>query len=128
MSPAEPTSVRVDRWLWSVRVFRSRTAATDACGSGRVTVNGEPAKPATKVAVGDQVQIRRKQRTTIYLVTGLLLRRVSASAAATCFDDLTPPEPDPSPHLGPATATRDRGAGRPTKRDRRRIDELRGRP
>jgi ribosome-associated heat shock protein Hsp15 len=126
MTAAKAASVRVDKWLWSVRVYRSRTAATDACGAGRVSVNGEPAKPATKIVVGDTVTARRRDRTLTYLVTGLVAKRVSAAAAGSCFEDLSPPAPDRSSLVTPAAGARDRGSGRPTKRDRRRLDRLRG--
>ncbi len=121
-------SVRVDKWLWSVRVFKTRTAAGDACSAGRVLVNDEPAKPATKIVVGDTVTARRRDRTVIYVVTGLLEKRVGAAKAVEYFDDQSPPEPErgslPPPPPGGA---RERGEGRPTKRDRRRLDQLRGR-
>ncbi len=122
-------SVRVDKWLWSVRVYKTRTAAGDACSSGRVTVNGEPAKPATKVAVGDMVSARRRENTVIYRVEALIEKRVSAAKAAECFEDLSPPEPVRARGqlIVPPGGARDRGEGRPTKRDRRRLDELRGR-
>ena len=126
--PAGPT-VRVDKWLWSVRVFRTRTAASDACAAGRVVVNGEQAKPATKVAVGDVVEARRKDRTIVYEVTAIIEKRVSAANAAECFDDRSPP-PEPRRQgidVPPPGGARERGSGRPTKRERRELDRLRGR-
>ncbi len=119
--------VRVDKWLWAVRVFRSRAAANDACTSNRVRVNDEVAKPATKVGVGDLVEVRRSDRLLRYRVVEVLTKRVGAPLAAAAVEDLSPP---PEPRTGPDTAVagrRDRGAGRPTKRDRRRIEQLRGR-
>ena len=129
-----PGSVRVDKWLWAVRVFKSRTAASTACDAGRVSVNGESAKPATKVVMGDEVRARARERTVVYRVTGLLERRVSAAAAAECYLDESPPPPpsagrhglDAGPGAVPGGA-RSRGEGRPTKRDRRDIVRLRGR-
>lgn len=121
--------VRVDKWLWSVRVYRTRTAAADACATGRVRVNGEPAKPARRVSVGDRVTARRGQVVLDYEVVELIEKRVGAPIAVTCYVDHTPAAPavDPStPDLGHDSA-RDRGAGRPTKRERRAIDRLRGR-
>ena len=118
-------SVRVDKWLWAVRVYRTRTAANEACSVGRVTVNGDPAKPATKVAVGDLVSARRRDRTISYEVVALLEKRVSAAKAAEAVLDVSPPRPEPvdGPFVGPS-GKRDRGEGRPTKRQRREIDRL----
>lgn len=121
-------SVRVDKWLWSVRVFPTRTAATAACTAGRVAVNGDAAKPATKVVTGDRVSSRRGDRTIVYVVVDPIERRVSASVAATCYLDESPPAPRPEHGFpGPDGGARERGAGRPTKRDRRQIDRLQGR-
>lgn len=126
-----PTAVRVDKWLWAVRVYKTRTAATTACDAGRVSVNGEVAKPATRVAVGDEVRARTRERAVVYEVAGILEKRVSAVVAATCFVDRSPPPPPATDRLGdvfgPSGGARDRGEGRPTKRDRRQLDRLRGR-
>jgi ribosome-associated heat shock protein Hsp15 len=120
--------VRVDKWLWAVRVFPTRTAATAACTAGRVTVNGEPAKPATRVGEGDRVSARRSARTVIYVVVDPIERRVSAAVAAACYHDESPPPAETGwAAVTPPGGARRRGEGRPTKRDRRRIDELRGR-
>ena len=118
-------SVRVDKWLWAVRLYRTRTAAKEACSAGRVTVNGDPAKPATKVAVGDLVSARRRDRTVSYEVVALLEKRVSAPKAAEAVLDLSPPKPEPvDGSFVAASGKRDRGEGRPTKRQRREIDRL----
>ncbi len=119
-------SVRVDRWLWSVRVYKTRAQANDACTKGRVRVNGELCKPATKLKVGDRVDARRKDRTLLYEVVGLLEKRVGAAIAATAFVDHSPPMPErPSGDSVAAVApTRERGMGRPTKRDRRRMQDF----
>lgn len=121
-------AVRVDKWLWSVRVYKTRTMATEACTTGRVKVNGTIAKPATKVTIGDRVQATRKDRVIVYEVAGLIEKRMSATRAAECVIDRSPPPPERSPDFieTPVFAQRDRGSGRPTKRDRRMIDKLRG--
>ncbi len=111
-------SVRLDAWIWSVRLAKTRSQAADACKGGHVRVNGEKVKPAQPVKVGDQVRVRR--------VTRLISKRVGPPAAAECYTDQSPPPP-PREFAGPV-AIRDRGAGRPTKRDRREVDRLRGRP
>ena len=127
-APAGPTTVRVDKWLWAVRVFKTRTAASSACTSGRVSVNGEPAKPATKLVVGDTVEARRGDRIVVYKALRLIEKRVGAAVAADCVEDLSPPEPDrAAPVLAPPGGARARGEGRPTKKERREIDRLRGR-
>lgn len=123
-----PTSVRVDKWLWAVRVYKTRTAASSACTSGRVTVNGEPAKPATKIVVGDLIEARRGDQLIVYKALRLIEKRVGAAIAADCVEDRSPPKPDRlDPILAPPGGARARGEGRPTKKERRRIDRLRGR-
>ncbi len=121
-------SVRVDKWLWAVRVFKTRTAASSACTSGRVKVNDEPAKPATKITVGDVVEARRGDHLIVYRAVSLIEKRVGAKLVADCVDDLSPPKPPKSdPVLAPPGGARSRGEGRPTKKERRNIDRLRGR-
>jgi ribosome-associated heat shock protein Hsp15 len=115
-------STRVDRWLWSVRLVKTRPAAVDACRGGHVRVNGRPAKPATTVAPGDEVRALVGQTMRVVEVVRVIQKRVGAADAATCFLDRTP-RPEPTDTV--AVAVRDRGAGRPTKRDRRRLDKLR---
>ena len=123
--------VRVDRWLWSVRLFPSRTRATDACSAGAVTIDGEPVRPARRIRVGDVVHIRRRYHETVVEVAQLIEKRVGAPIAVECYVDLSPPRPerDPlNPFAGyPESGHRERGSGRPTKRDRRETDRLRGR-
>lgn len=122
--------VRVDRWIWSVRLFPSRTRATDACSSGQVLIDDEPVRPARRVRVGDVVRIRRRDHDTVVKVVQLIEKRVGAPIAVECYEDLSPPRPerDPDDPFGflPESGHRARGAGRPTKRERREIDRLRG--
>jgi ribosome-associated heat shock protein Hsp15 len=115
-------STRVDRWLWSVRLVKTRTDAAEACRGGHVRVNGRPAKAATTVSSGDEVRARVGQTTRVVEVVRVIQKRVGAADAATCFLDRTP---KPAPAETIAVAARDRGAGRPTKRDRRMMDKLR---
>lgn len=118
-------SVRVDTWVWGVRLAKTRSQATSACRAGHVRVNGATAKAAQQVRLGDEVRVRLHSMERIYRVAGLPVRRGSAVEAAKHFEDLTPPPP---PRVErPATVVRDPGAGRPTKRDRRDIEKLRGR-
>ena len=115
-------STRVDRWLWAVRLTKTRPDAAAACRGGHVRVNDRPAKPATTVSPGDKVCARIGDTTKIVEVVRVIQKRVGAADAATCFLDRTP-KPEPTETV--AVAVRDRGAGRPTKRDRRRLEKLR---
>jgi ribosome-associated heat shock protein Hsp15 len=115
---------RIDRWLWMVRLAKTRSLAAHACRAGHVQINGVRAKPAAAVDIGDTVRARLGGRERVVEVVGLPGSRVGAELAATCLIDRSPPAPrDPLAGLG----HRDWGAGRPTKRDRRRLDRARGR-
>ena len=118
-------STRIDRWLWAVRVFRSRTEATEACRGGHVRLNGARVKPAANVRVGDRVTARAHGRERIIEVAEVIDKRVGPPVAASCFVDHTPEAP--SQGSEPAVFVRDSATGRPTKRDRRRLDRVRGR-
>ncbi len=119
-------TVRIDQWLHAVRLTKTRSAASAACRGGHVTINGKAAKPASPVSVGDRVEARLNARERVVEVTKIVTRRVGAAIAAECFDDHSPPPPERDAFQA-AFAVRDPGSGRPTKRDRRRIDRLRGR-
>ena len=117
-------SVRVDKWLWAARVFKTRGLAADACDGGKVDVNAQAAKPAKPLRPGDVVRVTLPQgRHRILKVARLDDRRGSATVARALFEELTPPEP-PRTRLAPPPR-REVGAGRPTKRERRQIDRLR---
>ncbi|MFF5627070.1 MULTISPECIES: RNA-binding S4 domain-containing protein [unclassified Microbacterium] len=115
-------SARVDSWLWAIRVYKTRSAATTACRAGHVRLNGDKVKAAQAVRIGDELRIRISGFDRILIVRQLLVKRVGAPVAALAYEDRTP-EREPQAALG----LRDRGAGRPTKRERREIDRLRGR-
>ena len=117
------TTARVDSWTWAVRMFKTRSQATAACRAGHVKVNGERAKSAQTVRIGDEVRVRISGFDRILIVSKIMLKRVSAPVAAECFVDKTPPPP-PREEVA-LLPMRDRGAGRPTKRERREIDRLR---
>ena len=119
-------STRVDSWIWAVRLAKTRSAATAACRAGHVQVNGERAKAAQPVHIGDEVRLRNTDLERTVQVARLVAKRVGASVAVECLIDLTPPPP-PREEVA-ATIQRDRGAGRPTKRERRDLEKLRGRP
>jgi ribosome-associated heat shock protein Hsp15 len=125
MDSSATETTRVDRWLWAVRIYKSRSEATEACRGGHVRVNGHPAKAATTVRVGDQVAARAHGRARVLEVVRVIERRVGAPVAAECIVDHSPPPP-PRDWTERAFA-RDPGSGRPTKEDRRRLDRLRRR-
>jgi ribosome-associated heat shock protein Hsp15 len=108
-----------------VRITKTRAGSAAACRGGHMSINGATARPSSPVRVGDHVEARVNQCERIVDVTKLITKRVDAATAAECFDDRSPPPPDDA--LQRPFALRDRGAGRPTKRDRRRIDRVRGR-
>jgi ribosome-associated heat shock protein Hsp15 len=120
-----PDSIRVDKWLWAARVFKTRSLASTACDGGKVDINAEAAKPARRVRSGDLIEVTLPRgRRRILKVTAVGDRRGSAEIARQLYEDLTPPEPPrtrqaPPPFRAP-------GAGRPTKRERRDIERLRG--
>jgi len=118
-------TVRVDAWTWAVRVYPTRSAASTACKAGHVKVNGASAKPAQAVKPGDTVRARTPAGERVLVVRGLIEKRVSAAAAAENYADLTPPPPPKEER--PAVPVRERGTGRPTKRERRQTERLRGR-
>ena len=119
-------TVRIDQWLHAVRLTKTRAEAAAAIRGGHVKINGHAAKPASPVAVGDRVEAHLHRRERIVEVRRLIAKRVGAAVATECFVDHSPPPPA-SDELQPLFAVRDRGAGRPSKRDRRQIDRLRGR-
>lgn len=118
--------VRIDKWLWAVRIFKSRNLATDFCKRGRVLISGEPVKASRLVRIGDTIEIRRPPMVLTYRVAGLIEKRVSATIAAENVTNLTPPEELEKSKLIHESAfyTRDRGTGRPTKKDRRDIEKI----
>ena len=118
-------SVRLDVWLWAVRVYKTRSLATTAVRGGHVRVNGAPVKAAQALRVGDEVRVRIGHVERILGVVQLLTKRVGAPIAAKAYEDRTPPPP-PREFVA-RFVPRAGGAGRPTKRDRREIDRLRGR-
>ena len=119
-------AVRLDKWLQVARVFKTRSQATRACSLGRVRVNDWVAKPHKALALDDRIAVDRGRGwTRVLIVKELRDRPLPKAEASRIFEDLSPPPPKPEPMeilLSRTPAARDRGAGRPTKRDRRRID------
>src|SRR5690625_1667299 len=122
---SEPESTRVYRWVWAVRLAKPRVGATVACRAGHVRVNSKPIKPASLVRLGDEVRVMIGSRERIVEVTKIIEKRVGASVAAECLIDRSPTPP--TREFVAPVAVRDRGTGRPTKRERRQLDRLRGR-
>jgi ribosome-associated heat shock protein Hsp15 len=125
-APAE--APRLDKYLWAIRLYKTRTLATEAIRAGHVTLNAQNPKPAHEVKIGEVYEIRQGIITRTFKVVELLDRRVSAKLVPTYAEDLTPA----SEYLKQMQAReqaplkRDPGAGRPTKRDRRKIEKLLG--
>jgi ribosome-associated heat shock protein Hsp15 len=116
-------SVRVDRWLCASRLYKSRTQATDACGAGHVMVNGTIVRASHAVRIGDEIRAVAPRGQVILEVVALADKRQSAPKARELYLDHSPPPPPREERI----AYRDRGAGRPTKAERRAIDKLRRR-
>ena len=116
----DAATVRVDKWVWAARCFKTRSQATKACAAGQVAVNGEKARASRTIKPGDVVDVWLPAGKRTLRVVALADRRASAAVAATLFDDLTPPPP---PYV-PPPMERERGLGRPTKRDRRKLGRM----
>ncbi|MBK9330505.1 MAG: RNA-binding S4 domain-containing protein [Sphingobacteriales bacterium] len=117
--------VRIDKWLWAVRIYKTRTLATDACNAGKIKIDGVAVKPAFLIKVGQTIHISRQGEKWVYKALKLIEKRVGAVIAAACLEDLTPPE-ERNKLLFPSVfyEVRDKGVGRPTKKDRRDIDRF----
>jgi ribosome-associated heat shock protein Hsp15 len=121
MPPIDKT--RVDIWLWAVRIYKTRSESTAACRGGHVRVNRAAAKASTQVKVGDRIDAF-VGRPRILEVVAIIEKRVGAPVAAKCLIDHSPPIPVVKRQ--PRVAVREPGSGRPTKRERRELDRLRG--
>ena len=124
----ETSSVRLDKWLWSVRVFKTRALAGAACRQGRVTIAGQPVKPSRGVRVNDVIVVLKEDLRRQFKVLQLLDRRIGAPEAPGCVEDQTAPsefekrrQPDFRPFV-----FRPKGTGRPTKKERRVMDQFTG--
>jgi ribosome-associated heat shock protein Hsp15 len=120
--------VRIDKWLWAVRICKTRSEAADLCRSGKVTVNNLAAKPSRDVKPGQQVTLRRDGIDWQYKVINCIEKRVGSKVAVTCYENLTPEETLRAYQAvkSSRTPSRPRGEGRPTKKDRRSLEKLRG--
>lgn len=118
--------VRIDKYLWAIRAYKTRTDATDACKGGKVRLNGGDVKPSKEVKVGDEIVVRRGAVTYTYKVLQLVDKRQGAARVPDYAENLTPQEELDKLKAPVETffLKRDRGTGRPTKKDRRQMDEL----
>lgn len=119
-------STRLDKFLWSIRAFKTRSDATDACRGGKVTVGGTDAKPSREVKAGDIIQVRKGPVLYKYKVLQPIDRRQGAALVSQYAENLTPESELAKLHAPHESffVTRDRGAGRPTKKERRQMDTL----
>lgn len=122
--------IRIDQWLWAARLFKTRSLANQACRGGRVQIAGTAVKPSRQIAGGETVQVKAPPIVRLYRVKSLAVKRVSAALARELVEEITPPADleklalarrDP---LGLIFAARERGSGRPTKKERRELEKL----
>lgn len=118
--------IRIDKWLWAVRLFKTRSIAIDACKKGRITIKGVTVKPSRMVKVGDVLQVRRPPITYSFEVLDLSERRMGAKLVPGYMKDVTPPSELEILEMSKLTGfvDRARGTGRPTKKDRRDLDQF----
>lgn len=119
--------IRIDKFLWAVRLFKTRSAATEACKKGKVIINNVAVKPSRPVATGDTITLRRMPVIYTYRIVAPLENRVAAKIVNQYIEDLTPEEEKiklAAARMPGAFGIRDRGMGRPTKKERRIIDDL----
>lgn len=116
---------RIDKFLWHVRVYKSRSVATEECRKGRVMIGGQPLKPAHTVSTGAVITVRKPPVTYTYIVTAIPRGRVGAPLVTSFITDLTPQEEKDKLEAGKtANGIRPRGSGRPTKRERRELEDF----
>lgn len=120
------SAVRLDKWLWAVRIFKTRSDAADACRTNKVLVNGSYVKPSREVRIGDTITVKKMPVVYTYLVVALVSSRQPAKEVPNYAENLTPQEELDKLFVPKLTifVQRDRGTGRPTKRERREIDSL----
>jgi ribosome-associated heat shock protein Hsp15 len=125
----EQTKVRIDKFLWAIRLFKTRSLACDACESGKVRYEGQSVKPARTVHIGDVYEIRTSEKKWLILVKSLLLNRVAYAIAIQHYEDITPPEELDRIKFEAAvfhTGKRLSKQGRPTKKNKRDLDDFMG--
>ena len=118
--------VRVDKWLWAVRIYKTRSQASEACRKGHVSIGNLPVKPSRSVHIGEVVKVRKSPITRSFKILELSEKRMSAKLTADYLEDVTPPEVLEREEMqkNMRWLERDRGTGRPTKKDRRELDDF----
>ena len=114
------SEARIDKWLWAARIYKTRTLASDACKNGRITINGALAKPSRTVKVGDQVGVKKSPITYSFRVLQTIEKRVGAKLLPEVFENVTPPKQYELLEMNRISG----GTGRPTKKDRRALDDF----
>jgi ribosome-associated heat shock protein Hsp15 len=118
-------TVRIDKYLWAVRLYKTRTLATEACKKGRITVDDMPAKPSRTVTIGDVIEVKKMPVTYSYRVKDPIEKRVGAKIVDQYVEDVTTQEELQKLDMqDDFFIKRDRGAGRPTKKERRLLDDI----
>ncbi|MEE9460627.1 MAG: S4 domain-containing protein [Bacteroidales bacterium] len=119
--------IRVDKWLWAVRIFKTRNQATEACKKGRILIREQPVKPSRVLRINDIIQVKRPPVVYSFKVTGLLTKRLSARLVKDYIEDITPEQELEKLKVRETFfISRDKGSGRPTKKERRTMEKLRG--
>jgi ribosome-associated heat shock protein Hsp15 len=120
-----PPGVRIDKYLWAVRLYKTRTLATEACKKGRITVDDMPAKPSRNITAGDVIGVKKMPVVYSYRVLEPIEKRVGARIVEQYVEDITPQEELQKLEMeDDFFVKRDRGTGRPTKKERRLLDDL----
>lgn len=117
---------RLDKWLWAARIYKTRTLAADACKNGRISINGAQAKPSRSVKPGDEIGVRKPPVTYVFRVLQAIEKRVGARLLPEILENITPPEQYELLEMSRISGfvDRARGTGRPTKKDRRALDDF----
>ena len=120
------TEARIDKWLWAARIYKTRTLASDACKNGRVTINGAQAKPSRSVKPGDEVGVKKSPITYTFRVKQAIEKRVGAKLVPDILENITTPEQYELLEMSRISGfiDRQRGTGRPTKKERRALDDF----
>ena len=122
-----PNKVRIDKWLWAIRLYKTRSMATDACRSGRVKVDEKSVKASFSIEVGTKVSINKREKKWVVVCHKLIEKRVGAEIAKECYEDFSPPTIPTKGNRAffySRAEIREKGTGRPTKKERRILDEF----
>lgn len=122
----QTAKIRIDKWLWAVRIFKTRAISTDACNSGKVKIEGKSIKPSRAIKLNETITVQKGIIKFVFEVTGLIEKRVSPKIASESVNDLTSEKEKFKMKAASSqpVASRDKGMGRPTKKDRRDIEKL----